>query len=135
MLTRAELREQLQSISVRAGMDVLVHSSLKRVGAVDGGADTIIDAIRDVIGPSGTLMISTVSGSVTPTQTAFHVVDTPSSVGALSNVFRLRSGASRSLHPVHSVAAMGPKTTFFTEGHLHANTPWSPDSHTRHAEG
>ncbi|MBT3380601.1 MAG: AAC(3) family N-acetyltransferase [Lentisphaerae bacterium] len=128
MLAEAKLKEQLRSIGLRDGMDLLVHSSLKRVGPVDGGADTIIDALRDAIGPSGTLMMSTVSGNVTPDQTIFHVLETPSSVGALSNVFRKRPGAIRSLHPVHSIAAMGPKATFFTEGHLEATTPWSPDS-------
>lgn len=65
---------------------------------------------------------------MTREQTIFHVDETPSSVGALTNVFRKMPGVIRSLHPVHSVAAMGPKAGFFTEGHLQCNTPWSPDS-------
>ena len=127
-MTKAELIEQLEAIGVKEGMNLLVHSSLKRVGPVDGGAETIIDAIRDVLGPEGTLLMPTISGNVDPTQTIFHVVHTPSSVGALTNVFRRLPGAIRSLHPVHSVAAMGPQARYFTEGHLRANTPWSPDS-------
>lgn len=61
-------------------------------------------------------------------QTVFHVAHTPSTVGALTNVFRQREGTIRSLHPVHSIAAIGPKAKFFTEGHLDARTPWSSDS-------
>jgi aminoglycoside 3-N-acetyltransferase len=72
--------------------------------------------------------MSTVSGSVNRDQPVFHVKHTPSSVGYLSNVFRRRQGVIRSLHPVHSLAAFGPKAAFFTAGHLEANTPWSPDS-------
>ena len=128
MLTEAGLLEQLTALGVESGMDLLVHSSLRRVGPVDGGADTIIDALLAAIGATGTLMMSTVSGSVTSTHPAFHVTETPSSVGALSNVFRQRPGAVRSLHPVHSIAALGPRAEFFTEGHLTASTPWSPDS-------
>jgi aminoglycoside 3-N-acetyltransferase len=72
--------------------------------------------------------MSTVSGNVNPNQPVFHVDYTPSTVGYLSNVFRKRKGVIRSLHPVHSIAAFGPKAVFFTEGHLRANTPWSEDS-------
>jgi len=127
-LTQAQLMEQLRVIGVSEGMNLLVHSSLKRVGPVDGGADAIIDALLEVLGPDGTLMMSAVSGNVNPTQTVYHVAHTPSTVGALSNVFRKRPGAVRSLQPVHSIVALGPKAEFFTEGHLDANTPWSPDS-------
>jgi aminoglycoside 3-N-acetyltransferase len=128
MLTKAEFLEQLSLIGVREGMDLLVHSSLRRVGPIEGGADTIIDALLEALGPDGTLMMSTVSGSVTPAQPVFHVTYTPSTVGALTNVFRQRPGAIRSLHPVHSIAAFGPKAEFFTAGHLRTRTPWSPDS-------
>lgn len=55
MLTKTKLIDELRAIGVKAGMNLLVHSSLKRVGPVDGGAETIVDALRDVLGPGGTL--------------------------------------------------------------------------------
>ena len=124
----AEILAQLKEIGVAPGMDLLVHSSLRRLGSVDGGADAIIDTLLAAIAPDGTLMMSTVSGNVNADQTAFHVAHTPSTVGALTNVFRQRPNAIRSLHPVHSIAAIGPKAKFFTEGHLEARTPWSAES-------
>ena len=127
-LTKQELIEQFKAIGVKQGMSLLVHSSLKRVGPVEGGPDTIIDALLETLGPEGTLMMSTVSGSVNPNQPVFHVLHTPSSVGYLSNVFRKQKNVIRSLHPVHSLVGLGPKADFFTSGHLEANTPWSPDS-------
>lgn len=126
--TKEQLISQLKAIGIDKGMSLMVHSSLKSIGPVEGGPDTIIDALQEVIGPDGTLMMSTVSGNVNPGQPVFHVDYTPSTVGHLSNVFRKRKGAIRSLHPVHSIVAMGPKAKFFTEGHLEANTPWSTDS-------
>ena len=124
----ALIESQLRQIGLQAGMNLLVHSSLRRVGPVDGGADAIIDCLLRILGPDGTLMMSTVSGNVNREQPVFHVLETPSTVGILGNVFRRRPGALRSLHPVHSIAAMGPKAEFFTAGHLEAPTPWSPDS-------
>ncbi len=128
MLRAADLLAQLKDIGVAPGMDLLVHSSLKRVGPIDGGADTIIDTLLAAIVPDGTLMMSTVSGNVNADQTVFHVAHTPSTVGVITNVFRQRPGAIRSLHPVHSIAAIGPKANFFTKGHLEARTPWSAES-------
>ncbi len=128
MLERSTLRAQLQELGLQTGMDVLVHSSLRRVGKVTGGAETIIDCLQEILGSEGTLLMSTVSGNVNSAQPVFHVTQTPATVGTLSNIFRLRPGVVRSLHPVHSVAAIGPRAEFYTSGHLQANTPWSPDS-------
>jgi len=124
----ALIESQLRRLGLQAGMNLLVHSSLRRVGPVEGGAEAIIDCLLRLLGPDGTLMMSTVSGNVNREQPVFHVQETPSTVGTLGNVFRRRPGAIRSLHPVHSVVAMGPKAEFFTAGHLEARTPWSPDS-------
>ncbi len=124
----ASLVGDFRALGIRPGMSLLVHSSLRRVGPVAGGADTVIDALLEVLGPEGTLMMSTVSGNVNENQPVFDVRHTPSTVGTLSNVFRKREGVIRSLHPIHSVAALGPRAEFFTGGHLECNTPWSPGS-------
>lgn len=128
MTTKEELKKQLENLGLRRGMDLLVHSSLRRIGEIEGGADGIIDTLLDILGPEGTLMMSTVSGQITPSQPVFHVKLTPSSVGTLSNVMLRRKGVLRSLHPVHSICALGPKAAFYTDGHLECATPWSPDS-------
>jgi aminoglycoside 3-N-acetyltransferase len=127
-MNKEQLISEFKAIGIKEGMDLQVHSSLKSIGHVEGGADTIIDALLETLGAEGTLMMSTVSGNVNPEQPVFHSNYTPSTVGALSNIFRKREGVIRSLHPVHSIVAFGPKAEFFTEGHLESNTPWSPDS-------
>ena len=122
------LVNDFKALGIKPGMSLLTHSSLRRVGPVEGGADTVIDALLEVLGPEGTLMMSTVGGNVNPDQPVFDVQNTPCTVGTLANVFRKREGVIRSLHPVHSICALGPKAKFFTEGHIDINTPWSPDS-------
>ena len=128
MTDKAQLIEQFKKLGVKSGMTLLVHSSLRRVGKVDGGADTVIDALLEVLGENGTLLMSGVSGNVNPEQPVYHVKYTPATVGTLVNVFMKRDNVVRSLHPVHSVAGCGPRAKFITDGHLEANTPWSPDS-------
>lgn len=128
MLDRKKLSEQLQALGICGGMSLLVHSSLRKLGPVEDGADGVIDCLLGLLGSEGTLMMSTVSGNVNPDQPVFHVDHTPATVGTLANVFRKRPGVIRSLHPVHSIAAYGPLAEFFSSGHLAARTPWSADS-------
>ncbi len=123
------LEKDLRRLGVEEGMSLMVHSSLRKIGAnVENGAEAVIETLLDLIGPRGTLIVPTITGNVRPDQPVFHVEYTPSTVGYLTNVFRMREDAVRSLHPVHSVAAIGPLAEYFTTGHLAANTPWSPET-------
>ena len=90
MTDKATLVKQFKDLGIKAGMTLLVHSSLRRVGKVDGGADTIIDALLEVLGENGTLLMSGVSGNVNPDQPVYHVKYTPATVGTLVNVFMKR---------------------------------------------
>lgn len=61
-MTKDELRADLEALGVRAGDLVMVHASLRRLGLGradfgPGGADALLDAIEDAVGPEGTLMM------------------------------------------------------------------------------
>lgn len=122
------LLADLEALGVEPGMNLMVHSSLRAIGPVEGGAEAVLEVLLRAIGPGGTLMMPTVSGSVRPDQPVFHPDHTPSTVGYLTNLFRVQPGVLRSRHPVHSIAAGGPRAGFFTGGHSEANTPWSPET-------
>ena len=47
MLSKQDLLNQLNKFSCN-GKPVIVHSSLKAIGEIDGGADTLIDALKEV---------------------------------------------------------------------------------------
>ena len=55
------LAADFRKLGIKEGMNLLVHSSLRRIGKVAGGADAVIDALLDVLGAEGTLMMSAVS--------------------------------------------------------------------------
>lgn len=115
----------------------MVHSSLSRLGWVVGGPQTVVDALLDVIGPSGTLMMPTHSSQLTdpgawrnppvPPEWCDVVRDemptydrartTTREMGAIVEHFRHRPGVMRSEHPTVSAAATGPNASRLLDGH------------------
>jgi aminoglycoside 3-N-acetyltransferase len=60
---------------------------------------------------------------VTRQNPRFDILRTPSNVGAIPEAFRLRPGTNRSLHPTHSVSALGPLAAALLEPHAKDHTP------------
>lgn len=56
MVTKSSLIEKLKEAGVRSGEALFVHSSLSKLGWVCGGAQTVIEAIQEVVGPSGLII-------------------------------------------------------------------------------
>jgi len=119
----------LEQLGVRPGDTLMVHSSLSSLGWVDGGPDAVVDALLDAVGPAGLIVMPTLTwATVNAAQPVFHEQLTPSGVGRLTEVFRHRPQAVRSLHPTHSVAALGPDAPTFVAGHERFPTPCAPGS-------
>ena len=55
-ITRQVLVDDLKRLGVRDGDCVMLHSSLSSLGLVEGGADTVVEAFLDAMGPQGTLL-------------------------------------------------------------------------------
>lgn len=124
MWTHAQLLAAFRGAGLRPGDTALVHSSLRKLGPVAGGADTVLDALLDALAPDGTLVLPTHTWKVVnAAQPVFHQTLTPSNVGVLTNVFRRRPGVARSLHPTHSLAAIGPRAAELLAGHERDDTP------------
>ena len=103
------ITEDLRQLGVRKSTTLLVHSSLSSMGFVVGGAPAVIRALRAAIGPEGTLVMPTHSWERAGRgDFSFDLLETPSCVGAISEAFRTMPGVTRSLHPTHSVAVIGP---------------------------
>ena len=116
-LTRDEIADSLKSLDLAEGDVVLVHSAMRTLGHVEGGADTVVDALLEVIGDRGTL--------IAPTFTFKHEVEDdplidpandPSEMGAITEAVRLRTDARRSIAYRHSFAAIGRRARVITEG-------------------
>ena len=113
MVKKQDILLSLDLMDIKKGDIILVHSALSSIGYVDGGADAVIDALLESVGEEGTVVMSTLTGWFEP----FDADKTPSAVGEITEKFRRRENAHRSLHPVHSVAAIGKHAEYITAGH------------------
>jgi aminoglycoside 3-N-acetyltransferase len=126
MVTRSELSRRLRETArIKAGDILIVHSSFKSLGPVEGGPATVIAALQDVLTASGTLLMP-VFTSPQP-DGVFYYRTAPSRTGAITEAFRTSPGVLRSRHPTHSVAAWGACAKVFLEGHPRT-TALGPDS-------
>ena len=135
--TRSSLAADLVALGVRPGGVLLVHCSLRAIGWVCGGAQAVVLALCDALGPDGTLVVPAhtpvnsdparwVDPPVPPEwweviraeTPAFDPALTPSrAMGAVAEQVRTWPGARRSDHPQVSFAALGPRAAELTEGH------------------
>ena len=125
--TRYSLAADLQRLGLSAGNTVIVHSSLRSLGWVNGGAVAYIQALQDAVTENGTIVMPTQSANYTdpggwrhpkvPAEwveevrammPAFDPRLTPTRrMGAVPELFRTWPGAVRSSHPSASFAAWG----------------------------
>lgn len=114
VLGPAELRAAFRAVGVKRGSTICVHASLSQFGYVPGGSETLVDAVLDVLGPRGTMCMPTHSLSILGTA-PYDPARSPSACGAVTEYFWKRPGVLRSLHPTHSVAAIGPAARALTD--------------------
>lgn len=134
--TQADLADELRFADLRPGDTVLVHSSLRALGFVVGGAQAVVGALLDVVGPQGTIVVPTHSdpwsepshwGERVPAAwhdviranlPAFHPRVTPTSrMGAVVECARRWPGFARSWHPRVSFGAIGSRAEDLLRDH------------------
>lgn len=123
MFTRENLQENLCSMNINPKGTLLVHSSMKAIGEVEGGAETVLDALCDYM-KNGLLVFPTHTWKTVGKSTfVFDSRTEPACVGVLPNLFLKREGVLRSLHPTHSVAALGKDADAYVSGEEYSVTP------------
>jgi aminoglycoside 3-N-acetyltransferase len=129
---KEDIKSGLMRLGLKKGDTVGVHSSLSSFGYVEGGANTVIDALLETVGERGNIVMSTHSANLsedkrTPEMTAIGISwlfkilpydpsKTPVTTGIIPETFRKRKGVVRGLHPSLSIAASGPKAQELSEG-------------------
>lgn len=122
--TQTQIAHDLTALGVREGGVLLVHTSLRSLGKVTGGAETVVRGLLCALGENGTLLIPALSyAHVDANNPVFDVLNTSSCVGALPEYFRTRPGTIRSVHPTHSVSGVGAKAESLLEEHYLDTTP------------
>lgn len=120
MLTKSHIASGLRSLGLDPGDKVLVHSSLSALGRVEDGAEAVIDALLEAVGPEGLVVVPTFGGPQ-----PFDRRTTPTTLGVIADRFWRRPDAVRSLHPTHSVAAIGKGAEELIRDHEKAPTAYA----------
>ncbi|MCD6416337.1 MAG: AAC(3) family N-acetyltransferase [Planctomycetes bacterium] len=124
MVDAEQITQGLRRLGVQEGDILLTHSSLSSFGHVEGGAEAVVNALLGAVGKEGTALVPTHTwGTVNRDSPVFDVRRSPSHVGKITEAFRRRDGALRSLHPTHSCAAIGPLKEELLRDHETQITP------------
>lgn len=136
-VTRDRIRDDLAGLGLAPGDTVMFHTRLSAIGYVPGGPQTVIDALLDVVGSTGTLLVTCGWNDAPPygftgwprawqeAVRAHHPAFDPGTSeaehanGRLPEALRRRPGAVRSRHPDVSLAALGASAAALMEAH-----PW-----------
>lgn len=123
MHTLTSLLQDLRAMGMAPTDTVLLHTSMKKIGMVEGGADTVLDALQAYLAP-GLLVFPTLNWHILDEKPPrYDVNDTPSIIGILTERFRRRPNVHRSLNPTHSVCAYGADAVSFAQGGDTDGTP------------
>lgn len=123
MYAKQELTDHLIAMGIRQTDTLLVHSSMKAIGEVEGRADGVLDVLMAWLRP-GLLVLPTHTWSqIDDTHNVFDPKTEPACVGILPNLFMHRPGVVRSWHPTHSVAAFGADAAGYAAGEEQWETP------------
>ena len=125
-LNQAGIVAALRRLGVEPGENLIVHSSLSRLGFVTGGVDAVVMALQESVGVTGTLgapTFWTVDPNTVEEGTLFDAVQGKSELGIISERIRQLPGAVRSLHPTHSATFVGPCAQDLTAEHHRDETP------------
>lgn len=121
--TKEDLKLDLEKMGFSGTETIMVHSSMKSIGMVEGGADTVVDAFMEYF-EEGLFMTPTHTWKqMSPEYCVFDPAKEPACVGIIPNIFMKREGVVRSLHPTHSIAAYGKNAAAYILGEENATTP------------
>jgi aminoglycoside N3'-acetyltransferase len=123
----AELRQHLIALGITRGRTVWVQSSWNEFFNVPMKPSEVVDLLRDLIGPEGTLAMPAFPIDPDPGK-VFLVDRAPVYTGLLCEVFRRVPGVQRSIHLSSSVCAIGPNADFLVRDHHRTVMTWGKES-------
>lgn len=126
MYRKEELLRQIREMGITPSDTVLIHISMRAVGEVENGAHGVIDAFRDYLTDGLFLVPTHTWASVNREHPVYDVRTTVPCIGALPRAAAFRLDGIRSLHPTHSIWAIGKGAAEYVKGEENAPTPGTP---------
>lgn len=129
----------LEKLGIRPTCHVMVHASLSQFGQVEGGAPTVVAALRAAAGADGAVIVPSFRDAIRSEHYALRECEgvcprtlCPSHergfTGIIGETVRELPGALRSCHPTHSWVGVGAGANFLLSGHFQSPTPCGKES-------
>lgn len=123
-VTGARMVRELHALGVVLGDELLVHTSLSKLGYVPGGAQAVVEALIESVGPRGLIVMPTFSAHLSDpknwrnppiprawheeTRAAMPAYDPPksptSAMGVINECFRTLTGTVDPVPPISDAA-------------------------------
>lgn len=126
MYTKEELKAQLKAMGIEPTDTVVIHTSMKAIGEVEGGPNGFLDAFCEYLSEGLFLVPTHTWDVVTADNPYYDVRSTVPNIGLIPRVAATRPDGIRSLHPTHSVWAHGKRAAEFIAGEENACSPAGP---------
>jgi aminoglycoside 3-N-acetyltransferase len=118
----------LQRFRVPRDGVLVVHSAIGILSRQGFRAETMIEVLLECLAGGNLFMPTMTWRTVTLGNPFWDEIATASHTGVLTEVFRTRYAAARSIHPTHSVAGSGPAAPLLLSRHHVDTTPVSNNS-------
>lgn len=126
MYSKNDLISQLKEMGLKSTDNIMIHSSMKSIGDVKDGADTVVDAFMDYFNNGMVMMPTHTWKQMSEDYNIFDPNKEACCVGIIPNIFMHRDNVFRSLHPTHSIAAYGRNANIYIQGDENFTTPCNP---------
>lgn len=137
-VSKASLSDDFNRLGISPGDTVLIRAALGAVGRIEGGAAAFVEALVEHLGPSGTVVSLSFTGSsfvrLPKKEDAFSTTK-KSYAGALPNAMLAHKDARRSRHPMCSYVAIGRLADDITSGHDENSPAYEPVRKIVEADG
>ncbi len=131
-VTREEVISILDNFDLNS--DIIVHSSTSNIGKIEGGAQKLTDLIISKIDLDKYTLLAPAlpflgsMKSYLDSLEDFDLTTAKNAMGNISNMIMKKEGCKRSLHPTHSVIAIGINSDLYASNHELCNTPFCQES-------
>lgn len=129
--TKKALLEQLACMKLLRDRVVLMHSSLRSIGRVEGGAETVLDALIEYFTADGGLFcVPTHTWSNLKKEITLDMCDPHTCLGAFSDIAAADPRGVRTQNPTHSMAVFGDtaRVRAFVADELSVSSGTAPES-------
>lgn len=141
-VSKQRLIDDLALMGLKSGDHLGLSLSLKSIGYVKGGPKTIIEALLEVVGPDGTLMMNAYTEffylaevRLGWTDYVYNYRSTRVNTGIVPETFRQWEKSIRSKHPTHSNVAFGKYASALLAGHDENASAYLPYSRLSEING